>query len=138
MGYCQSKSPFFTEYNKRQLSRIYPAGRRVDSSNYNPVPLWNMGCQIGVCVCMCVHACKQCTYMCFNCMCLVLLAIHIHTCITSTPAVALNFQTDCPELDVNRGRFLQNGNCGYVLKPEVLRDGETAMHLCSCCKNVCK
>uniref|UniRef100_A0A8L0DSV3 Phosphoinositide phospholipase C n=1 Tax=Oncorhynchus mykiss TaxID=8022 RepID=A0A8L0DSV3_ONCMY len=28
------------------LSRIYPAGSRTDSSNYNPVPLWNAGCQI--------------------------------------------------------------------------------------------
>uniref|UniRef100_A0A8C4I963 Phosphoinositide phospholipase C n=1 Tax=Dicentrarchus labrax TaxID=13489 RepID=A0A8C4I963_DICLA len=26
--------------------RIYPAGIRTDSSNYNPVPLWNAGCQI--------------------------------------------------------------------------------------------
>uniref|UniRef100_A0A8C4NXE7 Phosphoinositide phospholipase C n=1 Tax=Dicentrarchus labrax TaxID=13489 RepID=A0A8C4NXE7_DICLA len=28
------------------LLRIYPAGIRTDSSNYNPVPLWNAGCQI--------------------------------------------------------------------------------------------
>ena len=26
----------FANYNKRQLSRIYPKGTRVDSSNYNP------------------------------------------------------------------------------------------------------
>ena len=37
----------FVEYNKRQLSRIYPAGGRVDSSNYNPQLAWNAGCQIG-------------------------------------------------------------------------------------------
>lgn len=36
----------FVEYNKRQLSRIYPAGGRVDSSNYNPQQAWNAGCQI--------------------------------------------------------------------------------------------
>ena len=35
-------------YNKRQLSRIYPAGSRVNSSNYDPVNMWNCGCQIGV------------------------------------------------------------------------------------------
>ena len=37
----------FMLYNKKQLSRIYPSGRRVDSSNYNPVDMWNSGCQIG-------------------------------------------------------------------------------------------
>lgn len=30
-----------------KLSRIYPGGFRTDSSNYNPVPMWNVGCQIG-------------------------------------------------------------------------------------------
>lgn len=34
-------------HNAEKLSRIYPAGIRTDSSNYNPVPLWNAGCQIG-------------------------------------------------------------------------------------------
>ena len=38
----------FVEYNKTQLSRIYPAGGRVDSSNYNPQQAWNAGCQIGI------------------------------------------------------------------------------------------
>ena len=37
----------FVLYNKRQMSRTYPAGSRVNSSNYNPVPMWNSGCQIG-------------------------------------------------------------------------------------------
>lgn len=37
----------FIEYNKKQLSRIYPAGSRVDSSNYNPLMAWSAGCQIG-------------------------------------------------------------------------------------------
>lgn len=36
----------FILYNMRQLSRIYPGFLRVDSSNYDPVPLWNVGCQI--------------------------------------------------------------------------------------------
>lgn len=30
-----------------RLIRTYPAGTRTDSSNYNPVPMWNSGCQIG-------------------------------------------------------------------------------------------
>ncbi|XP_043835006.1 1-phosphatidylinositol 4,5-bisphosphate phosphodiesterase delta-1 isoform X3 [Dromiciops gliroides] len=33
-------------HNTKHLSRIYPAGWRTDSSNYNPVDMWNVGCQI--------------------------------------------------------------------------------------------
>ncbi|XP_043990743.1 1-phosphatidylinositol 4,5-bisphosphate phosphodiesterase delta-1-like isoform X2 [Gambusia affinis] len=36
----------YIRHNVEKLSRIYPAGSRTDSSNYNPVPLWNAGCQI--------------------------------------------------------------------------------------------
>ncbi|XP_063063520.1 1-phosphatidylinositol 4,5-bisphosphate phosphodiesterase delta-1a isoform X2 [Engraulis encrasicolus] len=36
----------YIHHNMDKLSRIYPAGSRTDSSNYNPVPLWNAGCQI--------------------------------------------------------------------------------------------
>uniref|UniRef100_A0A674CFZ0 1-phosphatidylinositol 4,5-bisphosphate phosphodiesterase n=1 Tax=Salmo trutta TaxID=8032 RepID=A0A674CFZ0_SALTR len=36
----------FVEYNKKQLSRIYPKGTRVDSSNYMPQLFWNVGCQM--------------------------------------------------------------------------------------------
>uniref|UniRef100_UPI00398E89FE 1-phosphatidylinositol 4,5-bisphosphate phosphodiesterase beta-1 isoform X1 n=1 Tax=Pristiophorus japonicus TaxID=55135 RepID=UPI00398E89FE len=42
-----TKSPVeFVEYNKRQLSRIYPKGTRVDSSNYMPQVFWNAGCHL--------------------------------------------------------------------------------------------
>ena len=64
-------------YNLHHMTRTYPAGARVDSSNYNPVLAWSMGCQM----------------------------------------VALNFQTGDTPLLLNDGRFRQNGNCGYVLKP---------------------
>ncbi|ELU03479.1 hypothetical protein CAPTEDRAFT_170497 [Capitella teleta] len=36
----------FVNFNKRQLSRIYPKGTRVDSSNYMPQIFWNAGCQL--------------------------------------------------------------------------------------------
>ncbi|XP_075252412.1 uncharacterized protein LOC142344540 isoform X2 [Convolutriloba macropyga] len=36
----------FVNYNKRQLSRIYPKGGRVESSNYQPQLFWNVGCQL--------------------------------------------------------------------------------------------
>ncbi|XP_071792380.1 1-phosphatidylinositol 4,5-bisphosphate phosphodiesterase delta-4-like isoform X1 [Asterias amurensis] len=69
------------EHNTRFLTRIYPAGRRTNSSNYNPMKMWTVGSQI----------------------------------------VALNFQTPCEELSLNLGKFQQNGNCGFILKPVFLR-----------------
>uniref|UniRef100_A0A7S2RWD9 Phosphoinositide phospholipase C n=1 Tax=Mucochytrium quahogii TaxID=96639 RepID=A0A7S2RWD9_9STRA len=33
-------------YAQRHLVRIYPGGSRVDSSNYDPTPAWNAGCQV--------------------------------------------------------------------------------------------
>lgn len=36
----------YIRHNVDKLSRIYPAGSRINSSNYSPVPLWNAGCQI--------------------------------------------------------------------------------------------
>uniref|UniRef100_A0A665UW92 Phosphoinositide phospholipase C n=1 Tax=Echeneis naucrates TaxID=173247 RepID=A0A665UW92_ECHNA len=71
----------YIHHNMDKLSRIYPAGSRTDSSNYNPMPMWNVGCQI----------------------------------------VALNFQTPSKEMHINQGRFLPNGFCGYILKPEFQR-----------------
>ncbi|XP_072306989.1 1-phosphatidylinositol 4,5-bisphosphate phosphodiesterase delta-1a isoform X2 [Eucyclogobius newberryi] len=81
-GLAQNSGTAFMHHNMEKLSRIYPAGSRTDSSNYNPVPMWNVGCQI----------------------------------------VALNFQTSSKEMHLNQGRFLPNGFCGYVLKPEFQRD----------------
>ncbi|XP_061926287.1 1-phosphatidylinositol 4,5-bisphosphate phosphodiesterase delta-1b [Entelurus aequoreus] len=75
----------YIRHNADKLSRVYPAGSRADSSNYNPVPLWNAGCQI----------------------------------------VALNFQTSCPDMDLNQGRFLANGKSGYILKPTYMRSTAT-------------
>uniref|UniRef100_A0A8C6X231 Phosphoinositide phospholipase C n=1 Tax=Naja naja TaxID=35670 RepID=A0A8C6X231_NAJNA len=42
-----TRSPIqFVNYNKRQMSRIYPKGTRMDSSNYMPQMFWNVGCQM--------------------------------------------------------------------------------------------
>lgn len=70
----------FVRHNSRQLSRIYPSGQRLQSSNYDPQEMWNAGCQM----------------------------------------VALNFQTPGEQMDLNQGRFLANGRCGYILKPAFL------------------
>ena len=36
---------------------------------------------------------------------------------------AINFQRPEKELQINQGWFLQNGGCGYVLKPSSIRTG---------------
>ncbi|KAG8343141.1 putative phosphoinositide-specific phospholipase C [Trypanosoma vivax] len=77
-----SKSNEFIALNNCCLSRVYPSGIRVTSSNFNPQPFWNAGCQL----------------------------------------VALNLQSEKSyEVRLNRGFFSDNGNCGYLLKPETLR-----------------
>ncbi|XP_017202348.3 1-phosphatidylinositol 4,5-bisphosphate phosphodiesterase eta-1 isoform X5 [Oryctolagus cuniculus] len=42
----QQKSEQFMIYNQKQLTRIYPSAYRIDSSNFNPLPYWNAGCQL--------------------------------------------------------------------------------------------
>ena len=51
MGLCEDTPDEFVHHNQFQLSRIYPGGLRTDSSNYDPVPVWNSGCQIGEYTC---------------------------------------------------------------------------------------
>ncbi|GET88640.1 phospholipase c-like protein [Leishmania tarentolae] len=68
--------------NDTYLSRIFPAGFRIDSSNYNPLHYWEYGCQM----------------------------------------VAINWQSNNTfGWRLNRSFFLDNGCCGYLLKPDYLR-----------------
>uniref|UniRef100_A0A913HGF2 Phosphoinositide phospholipase C n=1 Tax=Strongyloides stercoralis TaxID=6248 RepID=A0A913HGF2_STRER len=46
LTYLKQNAPEFVNYNKRQLSRIYPKGARVDSSNFLPQIFWNAGCHM--------------------------------------------------------------------------------------------
>ncbi|XP_061406174.1 1-phosphatidylinositol 4,5-bisphosphate phosphodiesterase beta-4-like isoform X1 [Lethenteron reissneri] len=46
LGYLKTGAIELVNYNKRQMSRIYPRGGRVDSSNYMPQVFWNAGCQM--------------------------------------------------------------------------------------------
>ena len=46
LGYLKSQAIEFVNYNKRQISRLYPKGARVDSSNFMPQIFWNAGCQL--------------------------------------------------------------------------------------------
>lgn len=77
---CLQETKFFLRYHQVQFSRVYPKGQRIDSSNYNPVPMWNAGCQM----------------------------------------VALNYQTGDKPMQLNQAKFRENGNCGYLLKPEFM------------------
>lgn len=45
-NHIRSSSKEFVKYNIRQMSRIYPQGNRIASSNYNPQIYWNVGCQL--------------------------------------------------------------------------------------------
>ena len=44
--YKESNLDKARNWNSLQINRVYPAGRRVDSSNLNPCKPWNMGFQI--------------------------------------------------------------------------------------------
>ncbi|CAL8143151.1 unnamed protein product [Orchesella dallaii] len=70
----------FIMYHQVQFGRVYPTATRLYSSNYDPTPLWNVGCQM----------------------------------------VALNYQTPDKPLQLNHGKFQDNGGCGYILKPDYL------------------
>ena len=74
----------FLWYHDVQLSRVYPKAQRVESSNYNPMPMWNVGSQMA----------------------------------------ALNYQTGDKPMQLNQGKFRQNGSCGYVLRPEFMFDSK--------------
>ncbi|GMR36192.1 hypothetical protein PMAYCL1PPCAC_06387, partial [Pristionchus mayeri] len=69
-------------FNSRQVSRVYPQGSRITSTNFLPIPMWNAGCHM----------------------------------------VALNYQTGDKAMQLNNGKFLANGRCGYVLKPTYMLD----------------
>lgn len=42
----KNRTKDFLRYNCKSLSRIYPKGQRVESSNYDPYPLWALGCHM--------------------------------------------------------------------------------------------
>ncbi|XP_028304659.1 1-phosphatidylinositol 4,5-bisphosphate phosphodiesterase zeta-1-like isoform X2 [Gouania willdenowi] len=43
---AKASGPEFVHHNQQFLSRIYPAGSRTSSSNYNPQEFWNVGAQL--------------------------------------------------------------------------------------------
>ena len=106
--------PALVRYNARQLSRVYPLGLKMDSSNYNPQEMWNAGCQLGE------TPGTPWTPRGLGDPRSLEPPPTLTPC-PPVPTVALNFQTPGYEMDLNAGRFLGNGCCGYVLKPPCLR-----------------
>lgn len=44
--FIQQNTQLFLTYHRNQISRVYPKGQRLDSSNFSPVPFWNVGSQM--------------------------------------------------------------------------------------------
>lgn len=44
--FLQQNTMLFLSYHRNQISRVYPKGQRLDSSNFNPMPFWNVGSQM--------------------------------------------------------------------------------------------
>lgn len=58
---------------------------------------------------------QSCCYSCYECLTSNLKLAYL--------SVALNYQTASKEMQLNQGLFQMNKCCGYVLKPQFLRDG---------------
>ncbi|KAI5640351.1 phosphatidylinositol-specific phospholipase c, Y domain-containing protein [Phthorimaea operculella] len=136
---CQQENAFFLKYHTIQLSRIYPKGQRIDSSNYNPIPFWNCGSQLvalnyqtpdkamqinvgkfrenGGCgyilkpEYMFEEGCQRVDSSNYN-------PLPFWSC--GSQLVALNYQTPDKAMQINVGKFRENGGCGYILKPEYM------------------
>ncbi|GLH02475.1 1-phosphatidylinositol 4,5-bisphosphate phosphodiesterase [Gryllus bimaculatus] len=101
-------------YNKRQMTRIYPKGVRVDSSNF--IPQVRNSVQPGT-LTECTapkrrHSTDDGRFSVFN------LQIFWNG---GCQMVSLNFQTPDLPMQLNQGKFEPNGNAGYVLKPDIMR-----------------
>ncbi len=99
----------FLWYHIVQLSRVYPKAQRVDSSNYNPVPVWNVGSQMAALNFQTGDKPMQ-----------------VWSILDGQVSKLLGSRLICVSYtaQLNVARFLENGNCGYVLRPDFMfRDG---------------
>lgn len=44
--FFQQYQQHFSRFHRTKISRVYPKGQRLDSSNFSPVPFWNVGSQM--------------------------------------------------------------------------------------------
>ena len=94
LGSKQESAMKLVALTQRGLARVYPAGTRVDSSNYNPIPFWMRWVELSDSV----PRCKLPNFRGFQ-------------------MAALNLQTRDEGCQINSAFFEQNSGCGYVLKP---------------------
>lgn len=115
----QQKAASFIHFNQQQLSRVYPSSYRVDSSNFNPQPFWNAGCQLGEDASeLPPRASSAAPHSAGDAR----LHQNDHR-VTPLFSVALNYQSEGRVLQLNRAKFYSNGNCGYILKPGCMCEG---------------
>ncbi|XP_030842360.1 uncharacterized protein LOC578345 isoform X1 [Strongylocentrotus purpuratus] len=43
---AMTRAADFATFSTHNMCRVYPSAYRIDSSNFNPQPLWNCGCQL--------------------------------------------------------------------------------------------
>ena len=105
---------------ERQLVRTYPKGTRFDSSNYDPTLMWGCGMHM-----VALNFQTPGKFTLFG---------ELSGAVVSG---AMVFATADVWMHLNQGFFRQNGGCGYVLKPEVMRRSSQSMvhcvELCLCC-----
>lgn len=114
------KGKKFLQYNRLQLSRIYPRGQRLDSSNYDPLPMWLCGSQLvalnfqtgGIFSSLLRAKLEDRQYISF---------VYVFFPFFFLLFLPLSLPADKP-MQMNQALFMLNGRSGYVLQPPIMRD----------------
>lgn len=114
------KGKKFLQYNRLQLSRIYPRGQRLDSSNYDPLPMWLCGSQLvalnfqtgGIFSSLLRAKLEDRQYISF---------VYVFFTFFFLLFLPLSLPADKP-MQMNQALFMLNGRSGYVLQPPIMRD----------------
>lgn len=104
----KAKGKKFLQYNRLQLSRIYPKGQRLDSSNYDPLPMWICGSQL--------------VALNFQTPGEALLCGAGRGPVGCWAGVRCNPALPDKPMQMNQALFMAGGRCGYVLQPSTMRD----------------
>ncbi|KAI5642883.1 phosphatidylinositol-specific phospholipase c, Y domain-containing protein [Phthorimaea operculella] len=125
MSYLKTSAIDFVNYNKRQMSRIYPKGTRADSSNYMPQVFWNAGCQMVSLNFQTSDLPMQLNQGKFeyngNCGYLLKPDFMRRADRSFDPFADAPVDGVIAAQCSVQGKFEYNGNCGYLLKPDFMR-----------------